>query len=187
MSQRAPQALGPCLALVLALAALPCVGHALEPEEAPATPLQVGVVEDVPLPPASRVRGVRLNLLSGRTEDVAGVDLLGLASRTRGDETGFQTALYSEVGGHLRGVQLSLLASETDGRADGIQLSLASNHATDLRGAQIALFVNGARRARGLQLGLVNWADDLDGVQIGLVNVQRQGWIPFLPFFNLGW
>jgi hypothetical protein len=173
--------------LCFALAGVPGAVRALEPEEGPSTPLQLGVVEDLGLPPARRVTGLRVNLVSGRVEELAGADLLGLASRTRGDEVGVQTSFYGEVGGHLRGVQLALARSEADDRADGLQLSLAGNHAGELNGAQIALFVNGAHRARGLQLGLVNWADDLDGVQIGLVNVQRHGWIPVVPFLNLGW
>jgi len=41
------------------------------------------------------------------------------------------------------------------------------------------------RRMCGLQIGLVNYAERLDGVQIGLLNFARSQW--FFPFINIGW
>ena len=53
-------------------------------------------------------------------------------------------------------------------------------------GFQFSALLNRAKRMRGLQISLVNWTDDLDGFQIGLININRNGRIPFLPLFNFG-
>jgi hypothetical protein len=36
----------------------------------------------------------------------------------------------------------------------------------------------------GFQLGILNVAGSLKGGQLGLINVNRAAWLPFLPFFN---
>jgi hypothetical protein len=38
----------------------------------------------------------------------------------------------------------------------------------------------------GLQVGLLNQASSLKGVQIGLVNLNEGGILPFFPFINVG-
>jgi hypothetical protein len=135
---------------------------------------------------SSSVSGVRLALLSGTNQDVTGLDLLGIASLTRGDQKGLQIGLYNEVNGDLAGWQLGGFAGEVDGRARGLQTAAVYNRAGDAVGTQFAVGMNRTESMRGLQISLVNWTDDLEGVQIGLINIHRNGWLPFLPFFNFG-
>ena len=45
--------------------------------------------------------------------------------------------------------------------------------------------MNCAERMRGVQIGLVNWCDDLSGVQIGLVNISKGHKFPCIPFINI--
>jgi hypothetical protein len=132
------------------------------------------------------VTGLRLNLILGANQDVTGLDLLGLASLTRGNHTGLQLALYDEVGGDLTGWQIGGLAADVDGRARGLQTAVFLNSAGEGTGVQVAAGVNRAEHMRGLQISLVNWTDELDGVQIGLINIHRKGWIPFFPLINFG-
>jgi hypothetical protein len=44
--------------------------------------------------------------------------------------------------------------------------------------------VNYASRIEGVQFGLVNVTEHLHGVQIGLVNVARNGFLPVFLIFN---
>jgi hypothetical protein len=56
----------------------------------------------------------------------------------------------------------------------GAQLSGLVNFARDLRGVQIGA-VNVARKVKGLQLGVVNVSNEVDGGAIGVVNISKNG------------
>ena len=66
----------------------------------------------------------------------------------------------------------------------GLQLGLV-NKASDMYGIQCGLLWNHAKCARGLQLGLINRAETMAGLQIGLVNIIRESAVPFLPIINV--
>jgi hypothetical protein len=84
----------------------------------------------------------------------AGMQLAGVATSARGD-AGFQAAGVAAVAGKNANVQISGVASV----------------AHDTANIQISSVVNVARRVRGLQLSTINVADEVDGVQIGIINV----------------
>jgi hypothetical protein len=174
--------------LVLALGALPRGSAAQPPETSrPWTPVQLALWDPIQVfGEGWSVAGLRLSLISGANHDVTGLDLLGIASLTRGDQTGLQIGLYEEVEGDLAGWQLAAFAADVDGRARGLQTAALYNHAGEGTGVQLSGALNRTERMRGLQISLVNWTEDLEGVQIGLVNIHRNGWIPFLPVFNFG-
>ncbi len=65
----------------------------------------------------------------------------------------------------------------------GLQVGLV-NKAADLYGIQCGFIWNDATNARGLQLGLINIADTMTGLQIGLVNIINDSRVPFLPIIN---
>ena len=70
--------------------------------------------------------------------------------------------------------------------AKGLFINLCGNYAKDNAwGWQNGLVNVVGRRMCGLQIGLVNYADHLDGVQIGLLNFARSQW--FFPIINIGW
>lgn len=177
------------LALVIfAIGALPRASAA-EPADASrsSAPVQLAVWSPVQVfGEGVSVTGLRLSLISGSNQDVTGLDLLGIASLTRGDQKGLQLGLYDEVGGDLTGWQLGVFAANVDGRARGLQSAAVYNHAGEGKGVQLSAGLNRAERMRGLQISLVNWTDDLEGVQLGLINIHRNGWLPFLPLFNFG-
>ena len=83
-----------------------------------------------------------------------GLQLAGLATVSKGDVVGGQSATLFNASGGLR----------------GLQLASGANVADDITGLQGSL-VNVAKNVVGLQLGLVNVAKKVDGVQIGLVNI----------------
>lgn len=84
--------------------------------------------------------------------------------------------------GDLNGLSLTgLLAEYTTAR--GLQISGLANRADTCAGAQIALAMNFTdQRCFGLQFALLNFAGDLCGLQIGLLNVNKAGWT--LPLIN---
>ena len=93
-----------------------------------------------------------------------------------------QLGLISSVaadGGH--GLQLSGLSNTSAHKFKGLQLSGISNITAGMdHGSQLSGILNvSSAMHRGLQLGAINYADSLNGAQIGLLNIARKrpkGW-----------
>lgn len=83
----------------------------------------------------------------------------------------------------IAGIGRTLFRHDGVGDLRGLQLGLL-NKATDLYGVQCGLLWNDAQNARGLQLGLVNSAETMTGVQIGLLNIIQESPAHILPFVN---
>jgi hypothetical protein len=106
---------------------------------------------------------------------------VGIAS-TQDTVKAVQFSVISSVatdGGH--GLQLSGVSSTSASRFNGLQLSSVSNITNGMnRGLQLSGILNvSSAMMRGWQWGAVNYADSLDGVQIGAFNVARKrprGW-----------
>ena len=77
-------------------------------------------------------------------------------------------------GGH--GLQLSTISNTSARKFDGLQLSGVSNITTGMdKGMQWSGILNvSSAMQRGLQLGAVNYADSLNGAQIGAFNIVRK-------------
>ncbi len=172
----------------LALCLLPQASSAQPPETpSSSTPVQFALWHPIQVFDEDvSVTGLRLVLISGVNQDVIGLDLLGIASLTRGNQIGWQLGLYDEVRGDLTGWQLGIFVNDVGGRARGFQSAGISNRVGHGIGFQLSALLNRAKRMRGLQISLVNWTDELEGVQLGLININRKGPIPFLPIFNFG-
>jgi hypothetical protein len=134
------------------------------------------------------IRGLRLNLLYGVNRNVSGVDF-GLVNHTNGVMTGVGFGLANVVDEDFAGWQAGLL-NVAPGRFTGLQWSAWTgaslvNTAGQGEGAQIAWGFNHAGSLRGFQLALVNVADDLYGVQVGIINIIRsKADCPVLPLVN---
>ena len=102
-----------------------------------------------------------------------------------------QLGLISSVsadGGH--GLQLSGLSNTSAHKFKGLQLSGISNITAGMdHGSQLSGILNvSSAMHRGLQLGAINYADSLNGAQIGLLNIARKrpkGWQ--VGFVNLSY
>ena len=129
------------------------------------------------------IKGFRFNLIYGNNSAMTGLDL-GIANwvtgetkgiqwglvvnYTAGNFTGWQSAPLQKVGGHVLGLQSGLIAS-INGSGKGLQAS----------GVTIS------DDYIGLQLGVVNYAVQLHGIQIGLLNIIKNGgMLPWFPIFN---
>ena len=106
---------------------------------------------------------------------------VGIVS-TQDSVKSFQFGVISSVatdGGH--GLQLAGVSNTSAQTFNGLQLSSVSNITSGMnRGLQWSGILNvSSGMMRGWQLGAVNYADSLDGVQIGAFNVARKhpkGW-----------
>lgn len=105
-------------------------------------------------------------------ENAAGVHLGGITNIAGGNFRGVALAgLLGVAGGSVNGVQISGLGNITAEDLHGIQVSALLNvTGKEMTGLQLSP-VNMAIRAKGLQIGLVNYyKENLDGFQLGLVN-----------------
>lgn len=128
------------------------------------------------------VVGLRVNLFSGKAEQVNGLDL-GFIGRSR-YYNGIQiNLLRNDVTDTLAGWQIGGYNSAGLGDSLGLQTGLW-NEAQTLSGFQVGL-VNLADYCQGLQVGLINRTEDMHGYQVGLINIIRGSDVPFMPLINI--
>ena len=131
-------------------------------------------------------RGAQVSGLMNRAHDFRGLQVAyaDVADRV----SGLQLGGYAEAD-HVDGAQVSIVCRtmELAGMQVGaINVCLDLDHpgeGGDMDGVQMGI-VNICRHGTGLQLGVWNQARSLCGVQIGLCNVITEGAVPFLPIVN---
>jgi hypothetical protein len=95
-------------------------------------------------------------------QSVSGASIAGFANITNGASKGFQVAGFGNV---------------QNGDYQGSQIAGATNIASGhLDGSQISTLFNYGKKIRGSQIGLINYADSLGGVPIGLFSVVKHGY-----------
>ena len=118
-------------------------------------------------------------------QNVSGVQLSGVGNSAGWAAVGLQIAgLYNIAKRSMAGVQLSSLFNYTDGQLSGTQIGLI-NKARRITGRNSAP----PTRARGLQIGLLNFSKEMKGTQVGLINFggyARGKQIGLLNFFGVG-
>jgi hypothetical protein len=131
------------------------------------------------------VKGIRLNLPYGVNRNVTGLDL-GFINHTNGEFSGVGVGIVNLTEGPFAGWQNGIVNVAQD-RFTGLQfdpIALANVVGTG-EGAQIGWGFNKADYLYGFQLALVNIAEDMEGLQVGLINIIRSKptlWI--LPLVN---
>ncbi len=131
------------------------------------------------------------NLNAGETEAVQlagfantnlantkGVQVAGFANTTLGDMYGVQVAGFTNyTGGKAQGVQVAGFGNVQLGDYKGSQFAGFTNVATKkITGLQVAAFYNYGHKVQGTQIGLINYADSLGGVPIGLISIVKSGY-----------
>lgn len=117
-------------------------------------------------------------LLSTQLGHLKGVQSSALASYRQGETEGAQ--LSGAVGiarGNVDGAQIATGAAVLLGDLDGVQTAVGASWAGGrVDGAQLAVGLSFSRgQVDGFQLGGVTYAEEVDGAQIGLVNIVRRG------------
>lgn len=139
------------------------------------------------------VVGLQVAGLSNRVRgELTGIQLAGAVNRVGGTFTGLQigglvntnlsdshgimlAGIVNQTYGDTAHVQLAGLANYSHGHAE-LQMSLLANQAGGVVGEQAALLFNKAGYVRGHQLGLVNVADTVAGISIGLLTLVKKGY-----------
>lgn len=107
---------------------------------------------------------------------VSGIQIAGFGNITGGSTEGFQLAGFGNItGGSTNGVQIAGFGNIAGGIADGVQIAGFSNISESFTGFQLAP-VNMIGSGKGLQVGIVNFADTLDGVPFGVVSWVKNGY-----------
>jgi hypothetical protein len=153
------------LMAVLALA-LPAGIQTVSAEDVPMTPVMVSLMTPAQAPsPEWDVKGVRINLLYGRCQNLYGLDV-GLVNHTVGKEVGLAVGLVNY----------------TEQRFTGLQIG-GVNIGEEVNAMQVGIY-NEADDLSGVQIGLINHARIARGVQVGLINVIENNDLSFLPIVN---
>lgn len=119
-------------------------------------PIQISLIAPVQLYPVeTSIKGLRINLIYGKNESVAGLDI----------------GLINEAGS-FKGLQYGAVGI-TESEFVGWQNHFVNISNGSVQGAQTGL-VNTSHETKGFQYGLVNHADMMNGVQLGIVNYARQ-------------
>jgi hypothetical protein len=107
-----------------------------------------------------------------------GVQVAGFANTNLKGMNGVQVAGLGNVTiGDSKGVQVAGLGNVQVGDYRGSQFAGLSNIATKkISGSQVATFFNHAKIVQGTQIGLINYADTLGGVPIGLLSIVKTGY-----------
>lgn len=117
----------------------------------------------------ARFTGLQVGLLGNHADELKGVQF-GLHNTTVS----------------MKGFQVGGLVNECHrGTGGQVGVSLVNWVRDEFHGAQALGLVNVCRgELRGFQLGLVNYARRLHGVQVGLANMIKEGPVGFLPLVN---
>jgi|GEM_PF-283123 len=123
--------------------------------------------------------GIQLGGLFNTIEsDIHGFQVAGMFNRARSEMDGAQIAGFTNfAGGDVKWTQVAGFANRAKGSVGGGQVAGFANIAKDsVSGAQISGFYNRARYMKGMQIGIINISDTLDGYAIGLVNWSKNGY-----------
>ena len=84
---------------------------------------------------------------------------------------------------YMEGIKFTLLGVNNAEKLNGGALALV-NLTQQLNGAQVGLVNQSAKG--GVQFGLINNCNDNAQFQCGLININKNGWLPFMIFVNFG-
>jgi hypothetical protein len=125
---------------------------------------------------------------AGAGGNLTGITLAGFGAGAGNRIQGFTLALFGVGSPSIRGMATALAVGGHDIR--GVMLAPAYFKIVDdgrMRGLSVSAFNHIKGEQFGLSLGLVNYAWDLHGWQVGLINIAREGgWAPFTLLVNKG-
>lgn len=122
------------------------------------------------------INRISINLLGGYSYANTAFEAGGLYNINTGWTKGFQLAgLFNYTGKSLHAAQVAGIANISRKGCSSFQLAGLVNAGADIDGLQMSGLVNVANRVKGVQLGLINYADESEGISIGLINIIRKG------------
>ena len=173
------------------------------------TPFQLAIWPPVQiLDKDYEVTGLRLSIPVGQNRSMYGLDLGLLATMTGekgspGEVRGIQYATgANDVVGNVAGVQIAGMINKVEGTVTGVQSAFLVNEVREaftgiqigafiniahktLKGLQVAIFNEQEEETEGLQFGAINTTGG--GFQIGLLNYNRRGVLPWMAVCNFSY
>ncbi len=133
--------------------------------------------------------GLQVASLLNITQSFTGAQLSSLANMSAGKSKGIQFSTSLNFADELEGAQFFAvenfagsfiggqfaLFSNTAGVGKGVQVATVTNQATDITGMQLATILNLAKKVKGTQIGFINYAEEIEGVPIGLISIVKKG------------
>ncbi|MGL5318845.1 MAG: LA_2272 family surface repeat-containing protein [Bacteroidales bacterium] len=119
---------------------------------------------------------VSVNILGGSSYGNTIFEFGGLYNVNTHQTKGFQFAGIANYSGNTE--KAAQFAGITNIAASGttpFQFAGIANVADEVTGLQFAGIANVAKRVKGVQFGLFNYAEESDGVSIGLINIVKNG------------
>lgn len=108
---------------------------------------------------------------------IAGFQLGGIYNLNLAPSSGVQVAGITSINlTHFEGVQISGIYNQITSRMAGFQLAGICNEADTIIGTQLSGIVNRANFVQGSQISLLNFADSMQGIPIGLFSYVRTGY-----------
>lgn len=140
---------------------------------------QVGIVGNE----ANKVSGFQIGGIVNLAKDVTGMQI-GCVNVVK-DLGGFQIAAMMNGSDNIKGVQIGVMANIVNNDMEGLQISGIANGAGNVYGLEISPIMNIAKGGvKGVQIGLVNYCEKMTGIQIGAINIIKDGAIPVFPVIN---
>jgi len=132
--------------------------------------------------------GVLFNVVGGSAEgiqiggafnqvlkNVNGVQAALGFNNVEGDVSGVQWATGFNIAKKLNGVQFAIL-NIASGDVNGLQIAPVNIASGKFTGIQLGGLFNYAKNLKGIQIGLINASDNSSGVSIGLLNFVQNGY-----------
>lgn len=128
---------------------------------------------------AKDVLGFQAAGIFSTAHNVEGMQASGIFNVSH-DFLGMQAAGIYNVAKKTKGFQAAGIVNKADD-FEGFQLAGIANHADAFKGCQIAGIVNIVHDCTecGVQIGVINIAGDFNGIQLGLLNISKNGVLEF--------
>lgn len=119
---------------------------------------------------------VSVNLLGGYSYGNTIFEFGGIYNVNSFLTKGLQFAGVANYSGYTeKAVQFAGVTNIAAGGSTPFQLAGIANVANEVTGLQLSGIVNVAKRVKGVQFALFNYAEESDGVSVGLINIVKNG------------
>jgi len=125
------------------------------------------------------VRGFQAGgLINSVLDSLIGFQAAGIVNDVRSGTEGWQVAgIFNHVRRDLNGMQVAGIGNLVSGNTRGVQIAGIGNVAAkEVKGIQIGGIFNFAKEMKGIQIGLINVADTSSGFSLGLINWVNKGY-----------
>lgn len=128
------------------------------------------------------MRGVQISGLSSLASQMRGVQISAFSNVSLSPFRGMQLGGVTNISrGVKKGLQISAMANISSSYMRGAQFGMY-NYADTLNGSQLGLVNVCVSHPRGVQIGLVNYSRDTTAHKIGLVNINPNTKVDFMAF-----